>query len=107
LYCNDNRVAILASRRIAIVVAIWRGTVVAVAFVGITFVIVGVVIRVIAVSIIGIVVPWVEAPPGTANKNKDVTMIKVGTTLVPIAMPTAVMAVKRMILYERLLILCC
>src|SRR5262249_6628265 len=104
LYCTENGVAVWAGRRIAIIVAIRVERGVAIPIVEILAivvrVIVGVVIRVIAVAIavVGIVIPWVEAPPGTGDKNKDVTVIEVRTMPVPITMPIAVLTGKHLVI---------
>ena len=82
LDCADNSVAVCTRRCIAAVVAIGLGRGVLSAVVRIVAIVVRVaigVIRVIAivVAVVGIVIPWIETPPETVDKNKDMTMIKV------------------------------
>src|SRR5262249_27759281 len=100
----DNSVAVLTGRSIAIIVAIRVGRGVAISVRRILAIVVrvtvGVVIRIIAVAIavVGIVIPCVEAPPETVDKNKDVTVIEVGTMPVPITMPITVMTGKHLVI---------
>ena len=81
---------------IRVVVTIWVSSVIVIRLT------VVIVVRV-AGSIVRIVIPRVESPPGTANKDKHAVVMEVGVMPVPIAMPVVrVMPLGRVVFGERL-----
>src|SRR5437899_1767375 len=54
-----------------------------------------------------VIVPWVKPPPEAVDEDEDVTTMKVGASLVPVAMPVGIVSGKRVILHERLSVCCC